>query len=110
MYLQQKCFLDINLSKEKKYQDVTIFCQNGTTFQANSLLLSSIFPMMKNIFRSIIDNNEHFMISIPDIERMELEILFNGIHQQSSTINIGSVLLEFLKPSFKDEVLNNDSE
>ena len=110
MYFQQKNFLDIiNLSKEEKYQNVTIFCQNGSV-RANSLLLCAIFPVMKNIFSSIIDNNEHFMISIPDVETLELEILFDGIHQQSSTINMGSVLQELMRPPNKDEKWNNDSD
>ena len=107
MFLQQRCILDIiNSSREYKYQDVTIFCKNGT-FQASSLILSAIFPVINNALCSVFDKDRSCMISIPELETMELEILFQAIHQQSSTIKVGPILQELLEPSTKTEILNN---
>ena len=103
MYLHQKYIFDIiSLSKEDEYKDVTIFCKNGT-FQANSLILSAIFPVINNALCPVFKEDKPCMISIPELETMELEILFNTIHQQSPTIEFGPVLQDLLEPSFKTE-------
>ena len=86
----------LNLSRAEKYQDMTIFCKNGI-FQANSLLLSTIFPVLKSYsVNSFLSKTEASMISIPDLETRELEILFHGIHQQAATIQVGPVLQKLL--------------
>ena len=86
----------IKLSRVEKFQDVIIYCKNGI-YQANRLLLSTVFPVMKNYsINSAIYKHEPLMVSIPDLETMELEILFHGIHQQSSTIVVGPVLQDLL--------------
>ena len=74
MYFHQKYVVDgiINCLQEEKYQDVTVICQNGT-FQSNSLILAAIFPVMKTLLSSVHHEDEPLVISIPDMETLELE-------------------------------------
>ena len=53
MNFQQQFIVDdiISFSREDKYQDLTIICQNGT-FQSNSLVLAAMFPVMKSLLSS----------------------------------------------------------
>ena len=109
MYFHQKYVVDgiINCLQEEKYQDVTVICQNGT-FQSNSLILASIFPVMKTLLSSVHHEDEPLVISIPDMETLELETLFHGLYHQTPTIRMGPALKQLLYPSIKSKILNAD--
>ena len=100
MNFQQQFIVDdiISFSREDRYQDLTIICQNGT-FQSNSLVLAAMFPVMKSLLSSGHQEDEHLIISIPDMEILELETLFHGLYHQTAIIKVGTVLKELLDPS-----------
>merc|ERR1712079_760130 len=56
----------INLSRQGRFEDVTIICGDGR-FNANSFLLSAIFPALRNIFQSLSSEDDIFL-SLPDVK------------------------------------------
>ena len=78
MYFIQNYVLSeiLKLSENtSRYQDTTILCKNGK-FKSNSFLLSAIFPIFKRVLSLIIHNDEPLVISMPDIDKSDLEIFF----------------------------------
>ena len=74
----------IKLGQKSHYQDVTIICQNGY-FQSNSFLLAALFPMFRDILNaSSVQNEESYVISMPDMDKNILEDFCEHFHHKSS--------------------------
>ena len=79
------CFSDVlEFSQELQYQDVTIICDGGKC-HINSFLLASIFPIVKNI---PISSLEDMIISLPDVKHKKLTEFFGNIHRKVFIKNV----------------------
>ena len=74
----------LQLSQEIQYQDVTIICDGGKC-HINSFLLASIFPIVKNI---PISSLEDMIISLPDVKHKKLTEFFGNIHRKVFIKNV----------------------
>ena len=78
--LERKFIYEIlQLSKEEHNEDTTIICNNGT-FKSNSLVLAAIFPVFRNVLDSLVHIDEPPLISMPDVDKNELERVFQFLH------------------------------
>ena len=107
-FFQNYVFSEIlKFSKDKKYQDAVILCKNGT-FHSNSFLLASIFPIFKTVMNSTISiqTDETQVISMPSMNKSDLEIFFQCLHQEFEKFSPSQDIQELLKPmmTFKDEL------
>ena len=107
MYFIQNYVLSeiLKLSENtSRYQDTTILCKNGK-FKSNSFLLSAIFPIFRRVLSSIIQNDEPLVISMPDIDKSDLEIFFQCLYKQFEKFSPSKDIQELLDPAvtFKDE-------
>ena len=87
----------MKLSMEGRWNDVTIICKDGK-IQSNSLLLASIFPVIREIFRYF-ENEEDIFISMPDISLNEIGLFLRAVYQKDSImkVNVGTFNLLGLK-------------
>ena len=87
MILNQNYIIDevLKICKESHYhQDVTIICQNGS-FQSNSFLLAAMFPIFRDILNaSSVQNEESYVISMPDMDKNILEDFCEHFHYKNS--------------------------
>ena len=99
MYFFQNYVLDeiLKFSKDKNYQDATILCKNGL-FHSNSFLLATIFPILKTVLNSMMHIDEPLVISKPNLNKSDLEIFFQCIHQQFEKFSPSKDIQDLLKP------------
>jgi len=99
------CFSDVlELSQELQYQDVTIICDGGKC-HINSFLLASIFPIVKNI---PISSLEDMIISLPDVKHKKLTEFFGNIHSQQPSFPVSASIFEFLFNNLKYETISEE--
>ena len=93
---------------DKKYQDAVGLCKYGT-FQSNCFLLASIFPIFKTDLNSTISiqTDKIQVISMPSMDKSDLEIFFQCLHQDFEKFSHSKDIQELLRPmmKFKDEPL-----
>ena len=86
--------------------NVSLICSNGT-FDCNSFILAAMFPLLKSILESQIDE-EKMYISMPEIENQVFKELFSSILNQEQEITVSKDLnLEFsikTNPKTKEEM------
>ena len=97
----------ISLCKESHYQDVTIICQNGA-FSSNSFLLAAIFPIFRNIMKPLIEYNDSVVVSVPDLDKNELESFCHSLYSQNPKYVSKSIIHQLLKNYIKEEFCNED--
>ena len=97
----------ISLCKESHYQDVTIICQNGA-FSSNSFLLAAIFPIFRNIMKPLIEFNDSVVVSVPDLDKNELESFCHSLYSQNPKYVSKSIIHQLLKNYIKEEFCNED--
>ena len=98
----------INLSREGRFDDVTIICGDGR-FNANSFLLSAIFPALRSIFQSL-STEEDIFLSLPDVKVKELDLLFHDIHQRKSILNVGLTISSLLEQEVENKLMLSESK
>ena len=87
-----------------RYQDTTILCKNGP-FKSNSFLLSTIFPIFRTVLNPIIQTDEALVISMPDINKSDLQNFFQFLYKQFEKFSPSKDIWELLDSvvTLKDE-------
>merc|ERR1712079_198439 len=98
----------INLSRQGRFDDVTIICGDGR-FKANSFLLSAIFPALRSIFQSL-STEEDIFLSLPDVKVKDLNLLFHDIHLRKSTLQVGSSISSLLEKEVGNKLMLSESK
>ena len=96
------------------YNDVTLLCRSGHV-QANSFFLASVFPAIKGIFnRTLANLDEPLAISLPDLDKTDLEIFLFSVFERRSTLEVcqsmSYLLSESSNKNIKEEVINEQVE
>jgi len=98
----------MELSKDELYQDVTVIGQNGL-LKSNSFLLATVFPVFKTLFTSSAQNDEPIVISMPDMNVIQMKTFLKNLSQPQKNFSVGINILQLLQSTpFKYEV--NDME
>ena len=106
---QWKCVNDVlELCQNPKNKDVTLICSGGKV-QINSLLLASVFPIVKDLLEPW---SEEMFISLPDVFCDQLSNFFNGILLRNSELKISKQIFDLLSKSILkfEEIGNGDIE
>ena len=100
----------IKLSNESHYQDVNIICHNGN-FRSNSFLLATLFPMFRKILNTSIQDDDLYVICMPDMDKNCLENFCSNLSQKSPRVPniIIQQLLEF-PFNIKEEITENEPD
>ena len=102
----------LTLSKEEHSQNVTIICMNGT-IRSNCLILASIFPVFKNVIDTIQQYDDSIAISIPDVEKNELEdflMFLHRNHDAEEEFSLAGSIYEFSKYSSKVQTIKTPKQ
>ena len=98
------------LSREGCYNDTTLVCKNGAKFQVNSFLLAATSHVIRNI-QPILENCEdQVMISVPDVEKSELETFFSDLYSQQSNVLLGETMSYLLHPDCISNTLKDERD
>ena len=100
----------MKLSIEGRWNDVTIICEDGK-IQSNSFLLTSMFPVIREIFNNF-TNEEDFFISMPDISINDMDMFFKSIYKKQSLLKIDARLSDLLSSELQhlgtvQEIIND---
>ena len=100
-----KMMLDsmLELCQLTLYKDVQLICNNGSVF-ANSLLLSSFFPIIKEILSSLTESEtDTTTIFLPDVKVSELETFLGDIYKKQNKIQVCMSINDMLSSKLKRE-------
>ena len=81
--------------QDEGYHDVRIICGNGI-LQLNSLLLAAVFPVLRNVLSSTLGDEGPHVISIPDIDKIEMEHFLYFLFNKEPTFNPSQSIFNLL--------------
>ena len=81
------------LKESESFSDVTLVCDDKTTFKAHRMVLCSASPVLRKILGRH-PNNTHVML--PDLTAQHLESILNFIYMGETFISVGS-LMDFIE-------------
>ena len=61
---------------------MTIICQNGS-FQFNSFLLATLFPIFREILNTSMQYDDSYIISMPDMDKDVFDDFWTNLYQKS---------------------------
>ena len=98
----------LKMSREDQFRDTTLICKDGEQLHVNGFLLTLVFPAMR-IVQNISDNSEEdLVISVPDVEKSELDSLLTSLSNQETSIPVSeSISYLLLLKDFLDEDVTN---
>ena len=113
MFLQQNYLVEdiFNLSKESQYQDVTIICHNGT-FQFNSFLLATLFPIFREILNTSMQYDDSYIISMPDMDKDVFDDFWTNLYQKSPKFVPNTTIQQLLNRTtlLKEEIHEDEPD
>ena len=87
----------LSMSQEEKYLDTTLLCSHGDSLRVSSLLLITIFPGMRDAMRWRIREEDPLIISLPDIQKRDLEAFLDFVHNGTPTFTPSDFISQLLQ-------------
>jgi len=80
------------LRESARYHDTQIICKNGT-YQSNSLVLASMFPIFQEALRARTDDEPMFVVSMPDMDISQFHRMFESLYLEQPEILVDAELI-----------------
>ena len=111
VYMERTLSDLIDLVRDGYLSDTTVICKGGT-IETNSILFSSLFPVVGKILKNTQAHDNTFVIMIPDIDSNHMVEFLMNVLLKSSDFKTHQSIVHLLSPEFSsttEETYQEDS-